>query len=99
EAGLTGAQLDWLARDLATAGKRPKVICAHIPIVSIAACRGVDATDKAQTAVPRASICRNPGPIMKTLKQHGVTLALTGHLHANEVIKFEQDTYVGEGAV
>lgn len=99
EAGLTGAQLDWLARDLTAAGKRPKVICAHIPIVSIAACRGVDATDKAQTAVPRASICRNPGPIMKTLKHHGVALALTGHLHVNEVLQFEQTTYVGEAAV
>lgn len=99
EGGFTKADLEWLGKDLDAAGSRPKLLCTHIPIVSVAPFRGVDATDKDRISVSKSMICRNPGPILKVLREHNVGVVLTGHLHQNETLRYERTTHIGQGAV
>lgn len=97
--GISDEDMDWLDRDLTAAGGKPKVLCAHIPVISAVVFRGQDVRDKQHIEVSRARVCRNPGPILKLLQKHQVKLVLTGHLHQNERIELDGTTHVGEGAV
>ncbi len=97
--GISDEDMEWLDRDLAAAGDRPKAICAHIPILSVAVFRGLEARDKNTLEIQRRRVCRNPGPILELLKKHRVNLVLTGHLHQNERLELDGTTYIGEGAV
>jgi 3',5'-cyclic AMP phosphodiesterase CpdA len=99
EGGCSQEDLDWVSRDLAAAGDRPKVVCTHIPIISVVPYRGLDATDKPNIAVSKSLVCRNAGPILEALRKNTVNLVLTGHLHQNERIAFDGTTHIGEGAV
>ncbi|MHC4795714.1 MAG: metallophosphoesterase, partial [Planctomycetota bacterium] len=40
QGGISEEDFDWLSHDLTEAGKRPKVLCAHMPIVSVTVFRG-----------------------------------------------------------
>ncbi len=97
--GISDEDMDWLERDLAAAGDRPKALCTHIPVLSAAVFRGLEARDKDNLEIHRRRVCRNPGPILKLLQKHRVSLVLTGHLHQNERITLDGTTHVGEGAV
>jgi len=99
DAGLAAEDLDWLARDLKAAGDRPKVVCAHIPFVSVAALRDVNGPMTGTVPLPVPKSVRNPGPILRLFREHRVQLALTGHLHDLETCRYEHTTYVGQGAV
>jgi len=97
--GIADEDLDWLDRDLAAAGNRPKVLCAHIPIISVVVFRRMDARDEDHMRIPRHWMSRNAGPILKLLNKHRVNLVLTGHQHQNERILLDGTTHVGQGAV
>jgi 3',5'-cyclic-AMP phosphodiesterase len=97
--GISDEDMDWLDRDLAAAGEKPKVLCAHIPIVSAAVFRGIEEREKSHLEIGRVLVCRNPGPILRLLQKHRVNLVLTGHLHQNERIELDGTTHVGQGAV
>lgn len=97
--GFSDRDLDWLDRDLAAAAGRPKIVCAHIPVVSVAVFRGMEARDRDHLDITRNRICRNPGPILALLAKHHVNLVLAGHLHQNERIELDGTTHIGEGAV
>lgn len=99
EAGVSEEDLAWLADDLKAAGDRPKVLVTHIPIVSVVVFRAVNAAADPKINVSKSMICQNPGPILTLLREHKVSLVLAGHLHDNEVIRYEHTTHVGEGAV
>ncbi len=97
--GISDEDMDWLDRDLAAAGDRPKVLCTHIPIVSVVVFRRMDARDEEYMQVPRRWMCRNVGPILRLLNTHRVNLVLTGHQHQNERILLDGTTHIGQGAV
>lgn len=99
EGGFSKADLAWLDQDLAAAGDRPKVVCTHVPIVSVVPFRGADATDKENIAVSKGMICRNPGPILGVLNKRRVAFTLGGHLHQNETLRYQRTTHIGQGAV
>lgn len=99
EGGFSDADLDWLSGDLAAARDWRKVICAHIPIVSVAVFRGSNAVKDPHVSVSKGMICRNPGPILALLRKHQVNLVLTGHLHQNETLRYDNTTHFGVGAV
>ncbi len=99
EGGISEADLDWLDKDLAAAAGAPTLICAHIPILSVAVFRGQDATNAPHHQISKGLVCRNPKPILELMRKHHVPAVLTGHLHQNEYIKYDGTTYIGEGAV
>jgi 3',5'-cyclic AMP phosphodiesterase CpdA len=100
EGGFSEEDLHWLDRDLSAAGDRPKVLCMHIPIISVTVFRGVDVTGKnADITVSKGLVCRNPGPILDLLRRRKVTLALSGHKHENETLQYEKTTHIEDGAV
>ncbi len=99
DGGFTPEIMDRVGADLKAAGDRPKVICCHIPIVSVSMFRSVDATDKDQTIPARSKFARNPGPIMTMMRENNVNLVLGGHLHENETMQYEKTTYINEGAI
>lgn len=97
--GISDENMDWLDKDLTAAGGRPKIICAHIPLLSAVIYRNMEARDKEFLEVSRRRVCRNPGPIMDLLRKHKVGLSLAGHLHQNERIELDGTTYITSGAV
>lgn len=97
--GITDEDMEWLDKDLASAGDRPKIICAHIPLISVLVFRGMEARDKDFLEISRRRVCRNPGPIMDMLRKHKVKVSLAGHLHQNERILLDGTTYITGGAV
>ena len=99
QGGITEEDLDWLSRDLEATGEKPKVLCAHMPIVSATVFRDVNATDRPNIEITKRAMCRNVGPILKFLRRHSVNLVLTGHMHQNETLQLDKTAYVGQGAV
>lgn len=97
--GLTEEELDWLDRDLAAAAGRPKVICTHIPILSVAVFRDARDLTREQIPIGPRSMCRNPGAILSVLRRHKVELVLTGHAHQNQRMHYDHTTHIGQGAV
>lgn len=97
--GLDEPTLAWLDDDLGRAADRPKVVCLHIPAVSVAAWRGYDAGDAAELALSRRMVCKNPGAGIALMKKHRVQLVLAGHLHQNEIIRLDHTTHITEAAV
>jgi 3',5'-cyclic-AMP phosphodiesterase len=62
--------------------------------------RGADVTGrKSEIPVQTENVCRNPGPILKLLREQQVNLVLTGHQHQNETIEFNGTTHIEDGAV
>jgi len=100
EGGFSEPDLDWLGKDLVSAGAKPKLLCTHVPILSSAIFRAFVAKEAGvQNVADRSLICRNAGEILKVLKDNAVNLVLTGHLHENETHTYQGTTHVGEGAV
>ncbi len=100
EGGFSEEDLHWIDADLKAAAGRPTALCMHIPIISVTVFRGVDVTGRnADISVSRALVCRNPKPILELLRRHRVNLALSGHKHENETIRYEHTTHIEDGAV
>lgn len=99
EGGVSDEDLAWLDADLTAAGDKPKLLVTHIPIISVVVYRAVDVRAETEFTMKKGAICSNPGPILALLRKHKVQLVLAGHLHDNEVIRYEHTTHVGEGAV
>jgi Icc protein len=100
EGGISEEDMHWIDSDLTAAGKRPTVMCAHIPFMSVTVFRNVDVTTTAKDiTISRASICRNVGPILSMLRKHEVDLVLTGHQHQSERIEWEKTTHIEDAAV
>lgn len=97
--GFSEEDLHWLTNDLKAAANRPKVICTHIPVISVTVFRAADATGKPNIPVNVASVCRNPGPILTLCREQKVNLVLTGHQHERETIRYENTTFIEDAAV
>ena len=101
QGGISEQDLEWLDRDLSAAGDLPKVVCAHIPFISVYGFRNQEIKDDKEThlKVNKASVCRNPGPILSAFRKHKVNLALAGHTHENERIRYDGTSHIIQGAV
>lgn len=99
EGGISEEDLHWLDQDLNAAGDKPKVICVHIPIISVAVYRKLDAGGAGPIPVSRGTMCRNVGKILEVIRKHKVNLVLSGHMHENETITYDRTTFIEDGAV
>lgn len=99
EGGISDEDMDWLKRDLASAGHRPKIMCMHIPVLTVTIFRAVDATNKPNIELSKSRMCRNTAPILDMLRTNRVNLVLSGHNHQNERLQFDHTTHIEDGAV
>jgi 3',5'-cyclic AMP phosphodiesterase CpdA len=100
QGGVSPADLTWLAEDLAAAGARPKVICTHIPFVSLAAQRNAKQKPEwGNVGAPRYLVCDDPAASLKLCREQKVTMVLAGHLHQNERLQYVNTTHITQGAV
>ncbi len=90
------AQLDWLARDLATVAREaPIVVATHIPLLT----SFYQATDGATAAAPANRVVVNNREVLELFTDHNLLLVLQGHLHVNEMLRWRGTTFVTGGAV
>ena len=107
EAGIDEAQLAWLEDDLrAKPATIPTVVCAHIPIISVAPLYSVKKTYPPGRIVvpswikmPSWRVCRNAGPILQLLRRHRLPLVLVGHAHQLETITYLSTIHINDGSV
>jgi 3',5'-cyclic AMP phosphodiesterase CpdA len=89
-------QQEWLKQDLATVPKdTPIIIVTHIPLLTSFFSASKGATYAAR---PNRVIVNNR-EVLKTFEDHNLILVLQGHLHVNEMIKWQNTTFVTGGAV
>ncbi len=92
------AQMDWLKRELqAKPAEMPAAVVCHIPIFSMTVFE--DTKDHDARAVPHGLMCRNARALAELLNRHNVRLALSGHQHQVDQVKFRDLTFVCDGAV
>ena len=89
-------QIEWLKEDLARVEPdTPIVIVTHIPFVSIAdqLKRGGNAALGESTAIA------NSDKVLRMFSNHNLKLVLQGHLHRDERLVMEQNSFIMSGAV
>ena len=90
------AQLDWLARDLASvAPSTPIVVATHIPLLT----SFYQATEGATAAAPANRVVVNGRDVLGLLAGHNLLLVLQGHLHVEEMLRWRGATFITGGAV
>jgi 3',5'-cyclic AMP phosphodiesterase CpdA len=100
EGGVSAADFRWLNEDLAAAGDRPKVVCTHIPFVSVAAQRNAKQQPEwGNIGAPRSLVCDDPAEMLKLCREQKVRLVLAGHVHEYERMEYVDTTYITQGAV
>jgi len=91
-------QLAWLKQELAAKDPAmPAVAVTHIPLLSASAISWCMAHGEGKLA-PNI-ICRGGGAVGRLLGDHGVRLALSGHIHQLDRIEYRGLTYICDGAV
>lgn len=93
------AQLDWLAGDLATVpATTPVVTFNHIPLVTaVEMIAGYRADPPAPTLITVGGktqyrhVVSNTGEVMDRIKGHPYPLALGGHMHTRETLRYEAE--------
>lgn len=89
-------QLEWLKQDLATVPKdTPIIIVTHIPLLTSFFSASMGAT---YAAKPNRVLVNNR-EVLKTFEDYNLILVLQGHLHVNEMIKWQNTTFITGGAV
>ena len=100
EGGFSEEDLHFLDNDLKAAASAPKILCTHIPVMTVTVFRNAEAKKSdPHLSVSALDMCRNPGAILKLLHQHRVNLVLTGHQHENETLVYEHTTHIEDAAV
>jgi len=92
------AQMEWLEGELhEKPAAMPAAVVCHIPIFSVTVFE--DSKDRDARNVPHALMCRGARALTELLNRHNVRLALSGHLHQVDQVKFRDVTFVCDGAV
>lgn len=92
------AQMDWLEGELREKpAAMPAAVVCHIPIFSMTVFE--DAKDHDARNVPHALMCRDARALAELFNRHNVRLALSGHQHQVDTVKFRDVTFVCDGAV
>jgi 3',5'-cyclic AMP phosphodiesterase CpdA len=92
---LDQTQLDWLDRDLASAGTRPKIIISHFPAMTLFP----QYTDGATSAATDTLVLSNGKDLQQLCFKHGVKAVLQGHTHVVEDCHYLGTRYITGGAV
>ncbi len=89
-------QLEWLKEDLSKVWpNRPIILSTHVPILS-----SFHAATMGPTFIPKRNrVMVNNLDILKLVAEHNVILVLQGHLHAKELIKWRDTTFIVGGAI
>ena len=95
--GYVGAeQLDWLERELAgVAAETPIVVALHIPLLT----SFYVATEGGTSAAPANRVLVNNREVLAAFEGHNLVAVLQGHLHVEELIRWQGITFVTGGAV
>jgi 3',5'-cyclic AMP phosphodiesterase CpdA len=99
-AAIDPKQMEWLAADLAKVKKGQQVcVVSHIPI--LAACVFFDGQRLREDFwhVPDAWMHRDAPELVALFMKHEVKLAVSGHIHLHDVVKYNGITFVCDGAV
>jgi 3',5'-cyclic AMP phosphodiesterase CpdA len=89
-------QLDWLERDLARVARgTPVVVVLHIPLLTAF----YAATEGGTAAAPRNRVVVNNREVLARFAGRRVPLVLQGHLHAKEMVRWQETTFVTGGAI
>ena len=89
-------QLQWLQQDLATVSKTtPVIMVTHIPLLT----SFFNASKGATYAARPNRVIVNNREVLQTAANHNLILVLQGHLHVNEMIKWQNTTFITGGAV
>jgi 3',5'-cyclic AMP phosphodiesterase CpdA len=95
--GIVGRQqLAWLKQDLATVPNgRPIIVATHIPLLT----SFFNASKGATYAARPNRVIVNNREVLEIFEGHNLVLVLQGHLHVNEMIKWQNTTFITGGAV
>lgn len=95
--GFVGAeQQEWLRRELsATPRDMPLVVALHIPLLS----SFYSATEGATFAAKANRVVVNNREVLDLFRDHRLVLVLQGHLHAKELIRWQDTTFITGGAI
>ncbi|MDH3685546.1 MAG: metallophosphoesterase [Myxococcales bacterium] len=89
-------QLAWLETELASVAREtPIVVALHIPLLT----SFYSATEGGTFAAPPNRVLVNNREVLALFEQHNLVLVLQGHLHAKELIRWRDTTFITGGAV
>ena len=89
-------ELEWLKQDLSRVQRgTPIVLVTHIPLLSAF----YAATEGATFAAKKNRVVVNNREILRILEEHNVILVLQGHLHAKELLRWRDTTFIVGGAI
>jgi 3',5'-cyclic AMP phosphodiesterase CpdA len=89
-------QLEWLKQDLSKVQRgTPIILATHIPLLSAF----YAATKGATFAAKKNRVVVNNREVLRILEEHNVILVLQGHLHAKELLRWRDTTFITGGAI
>ena len=94
--GISSEQLGWLEAELGrTDTDTPIVVATHIPLLSAIP----QATKGAITPLEANHLVVNNREVLERFADHNLVLVLQGHLHAEEMLRWQGTTFITGGAV
>ncbi len=89
-------QMAWLKRDLAgTSKSTPIVVATHIPLLTAF----YSASQGGTFPAPRNRVVVNNLEVLEAFKSHNVPLVIQGHLHVEEMVRWQQTAFIVGGAI
>lgn len=94
--GVSGRQLEWIRDELGrTDTDTPIVVATHIPLLST-----IFQATKGSMFDPTANLMVvNNMEVLSLFAEHSLLLVLQGHLHAEEMLRFQGTTFITGGAI
>ena len=94
--GISSKQLAWLSDELGrTDTDTPVVVATHIPLLSAMH----QAIDGATSTVTAKRLVVNNREVLEHFANHNLLLVLQGHLHAEEMLRWQGTTFITSGAI
>jgi 3',5'-cyclic AMP phosphodiesterase CpdA len=89
-------QMDWIREDLSTVSRAtPIVVVLHIPLLTAF----FQATEGAMASAPPGRVVVNSKEVVDAFSAHNLALVLQGHLHAAEMLRWGNTTFITGGAI
>ena len=89
-------QIDWLKGELATTNAdTPLIVMTHLPLMTGFFMRTKGGTE----AAPANRIVVNNLDVLDLFARHNLVLVLQGHLHVNEMLRWNSTTFITGGSV
>lgn len=89
-------QLKWIESELrATDLRTPIVVVSHIPLMT----GFYQATEGSTAAAPSNRVVENGMEVVELFENHNLLLVLQGHLHVDEMLRWQTTTFITGGAI